>query len=135
MSRDGRNFVIRDYLRAYLYDAPVSAAALARPTPVELPFQPQGEAVTFAPGDRALLVAGERDDALWWVPLTSASSASPSASGSASSPGPSGPVSPAPSAAPADGPAGVGPPALALALAALVGAAVVAAVAARRLRR
>jgi hypothetical protein len=75
MSRDGTHYVIRDYLRAYLYDAPVSASSLARAPRIELPFEPQGEAVTFAPGDRALLVAGERDTALWWVPLAASRSA------------------------------------------------------------
>ncbi len=89
MSRSGTRFVIRDYLKAYVYDGPVSAATLARPTEVALPFELQGEAITWAPGDTALLVAGERETALWSVPLTAASPsalASPSASGSAPSP-------------------------------------------------
>ena len=79
MSRSGTRFVVRDYLKAYLYDGPVSAATLKRPTEVVLPFELQGEAITWAPDDAALLVAGERETALWWVPLT-ASSSSPTAS-------------------------------------------------------
>lgn len=84
MSRSGTRFVIRDYLKAFVYDGPVTAATLAHPTEVTLPFELQGEAITWAPGDTALLVAGERESALWSVPLTAASpSPSPSASGSA----------------------------------------------------
>jgi len=94
MSRDGTHYVVRDYLRAYLFDAPVSGSTLASPTRVELPFELQGEAVTFAPDDRALLVASEREDALWWVPITASS---PSAT-----PTPSGSPSTSPSASPSD---------------------------------
>jgi hypothetical protein len=138
MSRNGAHYVIRDYLRAYLFDAPVSGSTLASPTRVELPSELQGEAITFAPDDRALLVASEREVALWWVPLRSASTpASPSPSSSASSPAPS--PSPSDSSvvsateAPLPGPstsnfAFVG------AVLALVGAGVVGVWAARRLR-
>lgn len=87
MSRSGTRFVIRDYVKAFLYDGPVTARTLASPTPVALPFEVQGEAITWAPDDAALLVAGERDTALWRVPLPS--SATPSASASASAPDPS----------------------------------------------
>jgi len=138
MSRDGTHYVIRDYLRAYLFDAPVSRSTLASPTRVELPFELQGEAVTFAPDDQALLVAGEREDALWWVPLTSASApASPGPSSSASPPAPS--ASPSDSSvvsatqAPLTGP-GTSNVALAGAVLALVSAGVVGVWAARRLR-
>ena len=86
MSRDGTRFVVRDYLRAYLYDAPVSAASLASPTRVELPFEVQGEAITFAPDDQALLVAGEQQNELWWVPLSSSIGTSGSATPSTSRP-------------------------------------------------
>ena len=86
MSRDGTHYVIRDYLRAYLFDAPVSGRTLARPTRVELPFELQGEAVTFAPGDRALLVAGERENALWWVPISATSPTPTPSSTAATSP-------------------------------------------------
>jgi hypothetical protein len=129
MSRDGTRFVIRDYVRAYLYDAPVSAATLERPTRVTLPFQLQGEAVTWAPGDDALLVASEREAELWWVPLDATSpsaSASPSASpttGSASPSGPSGEPSGSSSASPAPSPAPTSwPPGAVLGVAVLVGA-------------
>ena len=140
MSRDGTHYVIRDYLRAYLYDAPVSASSLARPTRIELPFEPQGEAVTFAPGDRALLVAGERDTALWWVPLTASRSGEASATASPSpSPSPSGsgtPSVPASAAAgvPDGGSTGPGPLGVAAAMVAVVAALVVVVVASRRMR-
>jgi len=145
MSRDGAHYVIRDYLRAYLYDAPVSASSLARPTRIELPFEPQGEAVTFAPDDRALLVASERDTALWWVPLaapvegdgsasgTASSSDAPSASasGSASAEGAPSPGGPDVGG---DGSSGPGPLGVAIAVAAVAAAGVTAVVAARRMR-
>jgi len=138
MSRDGAHYVIRDYLRAYLYDAPVSASSLARPTRIELPFEPQGEAVTFAPGDRALLVAGERDTALWWVPLTASRSGEASATASPSpSPSRSGtPSVPASAAAgaPDGGSTGPGPLGVAAAMVAVVAALVVVVVASRRMR-
>jgi hypothetical protein len=145
MSRDGRHYVVRDYLRAFLYDAPVSAASLAAPTRVELPFEVQGEAVTFAPGDQALLVAGERQAELWWVPLavTSADATSqPSASGSATPvpstvtlpPGATATGSASVQAGSAGSGAAVGPVGVALAVAALAGAIGVAVVAARRMR-
>jgi hypothetical protein len=137
MSREGTHYVIRDYLRAYLFDAPVSGQTLARPTRVELPFELQGEAVTFAPGDRALLVAGEREDALWWVPIsatspTSTQSSTPSTSTSAS-PSDSSVVSATqtPEPSPADGPSRL---ALVAAGVAIVGAGVVGVTAARRMR-
>jgi hypothetical protein len=140
MSRDGTRYVLRDYLRAYLFDAPVSAQTLSRPTQVDLPFELQGEAVTFAPGDQALLVASEREDALWWVPLAATSAGSsptptPSGSTSSASPttSPSGPsaASAADAAAPTAGASG---PAVVGAVAALLGAGVVGVWAARRLR-
>ena len=99
MSRSGTRFVVRDYLNAYLYDGPVTAATLASPTPLVLPFELQGEAITWAPDDAALLVAGEREDALWWVPL-SAASPTPTPSPSSPSPTTASPTSTAPSPAP-----------------------------------
>ena len=135
MSRDGRHYVVRDYLSAYLFDAPVSGRTLSQPTRVELPFELQGEAVTFAPDDRALLVAGEREDALWWVPLTEPSSPSPSSSSSSSAkPSDSSVVTAtqAPEPAPGEGPSRL---ALVAAGAAIVGAVVIGVTAARRMRR
>jgi hypothetical protein len=140
MSRDGAHYVIRDYLRTYLYDAPVSASSLARPTRIELPFEPQGEAVTFAPGDRALLVAGERDTALWWVPLTASRSGEASATASPSpSPSPSGSGTPsvpasAAAGAPDGGSTGPGPLGVVAATVAVVAALVVVVMASRRMR-
>jgi hypothetical protein len=138
MSRDGKHYAIRDYLRAYLYDSPVSTASLAAPTRVELPFEVQGEAVTFAPRDQALLVAGERENALWWVPLTAASTSDPSMVRPA--PGPSdgtasGSAAAGASAGAAGSGASVGPVGVVIAVAAIGGAFGVAVVASRRMRR
>jgi hypothetical protein len=141
MSRDGTRYVVRDYLRAYVYDAPVSASSLGAPTRVELPFELQGEAVTFAPDDRGLLVAGERETALWWVPIEAAaprtSTPAPSRGTLPSGPGP-GPTSAtshdaAASEASGGGPSG-SPVVVVLAVAAIAGAVGVAVVASRRLR-
>jgi hypothetical protein len=134
MSRDGTRYVIRDYLRAYLYDSPVSAASLSAPTRVELPLQLQGEAVAFAPGDQALLVAGERQAELWWVPL---GQRTPSSQPSITEPS-SVTLSPVASASGGAGAAGngvtVGPVGVALAVAAIGGAVGVAVLAGRRMR-
>jgi len=117
-SPDGTKFVIRDYLRAYMYQAPVSADTMVRPTRVELPIEPQGEAITFTPDGLGLLVASERDTALWWVPLPTASATSPSSSdGEGGSP---------------SGASGVH---VVLAVMALVAALVIAVTASRRMRR
>jgi len=86
---DGRRVVLRGYMAARFYDElpPVTPVRTIR-----LPSEPQGEAVTWASDGKSLYVAGEKDDALWRVPLTPASAA-PSASAT-----PSGSASPAGSA-------------------------------------
>ena len=145
MSPDGRRFVIRGYLRAQLYDAPVSAASLERSTPVALPFQRQGEAVTFTADGASLLVASEGERELWQVSLPSEGAAAPSASGSATTAasdaataGSSAGGTPSPEssgdAAGAAGSAGTPPWKLGLAGLAVVAAAAAGVTAARRLR-
>jgi hypothetical protein len=76
MSPDGRHYVIRDYLQAWQYDAPVGATSIAQGVPIELPAQPQGEAISYTADGSALLVASEVDTALWRVALPTASSTS-----------------------------------------------------------
>jgi hypothetical protein len=76
MSPDGRHYVIRDYIGAQLYDAPVSATSLQHGRPVSLPLEPQGEAISYTADGSALLVASERDTALWRVPIPTGQSAS-----------------------------------------------------------
>jgi hypothetical protein len=136
MSRDGTRYVIRDYLSASLYDAPVSARSLTHGTRIALPFERQGEAVTFAPDDAALLVAGERENTLWWVPLGAAASPSATPSPSAAASGPTGadPAASTPAPGPLPG-SDTSNLALGVAVAALVGAVVVGVAGARRLRR
>lgn len=124
MSRSGTRFVIRDYVKAFLYDGPVTARTLASPTPIVLPFEVQGEAITWAPDDAALLVAGERDTALWWVPLPAGGTPSPSEPATTTS----APTAPVPSSsatgasAPPDGSASSWPLGAVVGLAVLVGA-------------
>ncbi|MFC6236618.1 WD40 repeat domain-containing protein [Longivirga aurantiaca] len=129
MAPDGSRFVIRDYFAAKLFDAPVSAASLKAGTPVALPDQPQGEAVSFTRDGSALVAASEGDDRLLRVPVEAAASPTPSGSSSSADPSPTSTSSPA-------GPSDDGPGALRLGLAAfavlLAGAGVV--VASRRMR-
>jgi len=87
-SPDGTRFVLRDYLGARLFDAPPASASVRGGTRVQLPVQPQGEAITFTADGEALLVASEDDTALWRVALP-APSTSPTASAGAGSPSPS----------------------------------------------
>ena len=61
VSPDGRRFVLRDYVDALVYPGMPPGG---RPTRVYLPLQVQGEAITWTPDGRYLLVAGERDDRL-----------------------------------------------------------------------
>lgn len=130
MSPDASRFVIRDYFSAELFDAPVSAGSLEDGTPLALPDQPQGEAVSFTRDGNALVVASEDDDRLLLVPVEAAASPTP--------PGPSSSGGPSPSQTPLPGePSDDGPGALRIGLAALAvllaGASVV--VASRRMRR
>ena len=137
MSPDGTRFVIRDYFAAKLFDAPVTAASLQHSTPLALPDQPQGEAVSFTRDGTALVVASERDDRLLLVPIVAAEeSASPAPSASASRSPSSEPTGAVPSGTPppsGDGGPGAIRTALAVLAVVLAGAGVV--VASRRLRR
>lgn len=63
---DGSRYVLRDYLDARVYDGLPPGEEIVR---VELPAQPQGEAVTWAADGRALVVASERDRRLLRVDL------------------------------------------------------------------
>ena len=138
MSPDGTRYVIRDYFAATLHDAPVSAASVEAGTPLALPQQPQGEAVSFTRDGTALVVASERDRRLLLVPLeTGEPTVAPTPTDQPTDePGSSGAT---PDATGSDEPAasgddGPGPVRLALAAAAVLLAAARATYAARRLR-
>jgi hypothetical protein len=66
VSPDGSRYVLRDYLDARVYDGLPPGPELAV---IELPAQPQGEAVAWARDGRALLIASERDRRLLRVEL------------------------------------------------------------------
>jgi hypothetical protein len=142
MSPDGSRYVIRDYFSATLHAAPVSAESIGAGTPLSLPDQPQGEAVSFTRDGTSLVVASERDRRLLLVPVEAAEQ---SAAPTPTDPAASGTPTDAPSATTAapeepDAPGGAstddgpGPVRLALAAAAVLLAAVGATYAARRLR-
>lgn len=78
VSPDGSRFVLRDYVDAEIRDGLPPGGT---PQRVYLPIQFQGEAVTWTPDGRDLLVASERDDRLIRVPLAGTSAALSSASG------------------------------------------------------
>jgi hypothetical protein len=61
VSPDGSRYVLRDYVNATLFEGlPVGSEQKV----ISLPYQPQGEAVTWTADGQALLVASERDDRL-----------------------------------------------------------------------
>jgi len=66
VSPDGRRYVLRDYDDAYIYAGLPPGRLVAT---VPLPFQVQGEAITWAPDGRSLLIASERDKRLMRVTL------------------------------------------------------------------
>ncbi len=66
ISPDGTKYVLRDYVWAYVFDGLPPGRQITR---ITLPQQPQGEAITWAADGRGLLTAGERDNALWFVPI------------------------------------------------------------------
>jgi hypothetical protein len=62
ISRDGRLIALRTYTDAYLWPltgADVPAALEGRPVRIPLPEFPQGEAISFAPDDRDVVIASE----------------------------------------------------------------------------
>jgi hypothetical protein len=143
MSPDGTRYVIRDYVWAYLHEAPVSATSLAATTRIELPQQMQGEAITFTADGTGLLVASEGERALWLVPLRDVASptstqTSPTTSAPSGATPSAGNVagSATPTAVPSTGGAapGTDPWKLALAGLAVIAAGTVAVAASRRLR-
>lgn len=66
ISPDGTRYVLRDYVNATLYEGAPPGRQVAV---IPLPLQFQGEAITWTPDGRALLVASERDDRLIRVEL------------------------------------------------------------------
>lgn len=66
VSPDGLRYVLRDYDDAYVYAGLPPGRKVAT---IPLPFQLQGEAITWAPDGRSLLIASERDRRLLRVTL------------------------------------------------------------------
>jgi hypothetical protein len=88
-SPDGRVFVLRDYLTAYLYAAPGRRVAT-----VPLPLQPQGESVAWSRDGQELLVGSEGSPSqVWRVRVPAVAAPRPAA---APRPRPSAPAAAAP---------------------------------------
>lgn len=62
----GDRYVLRDYVDAVIYDGLPPGREVAR---IRLPYQTQGEAISWSADGRSLLVASERDDRLIRVPV------------------------------------------------------------------
>ena len=61
ISPDGTKYVLRDYVNAVVYSGLPPGREIAR---IALPYQFQGEAITWSADSRSLLIASERDDRL-----------------------------------------------------------------------
>jgi hypothetical protein len=89
---DGTHLALRTYTDAYVWaltGSDVPAALAAAPVRIPLPDSPQGEAITFSPDSRNLLVASETlPSSLTVVPLT-ADLVTPATTDASSSPVPS----------------------------------------------
>ncbi len=80
ISPEGTRYVLRDYVDATIF---AGLPPGRDPVQVAMPFQPQGEAVTWTADGRDLLVASERDDRLLRVQVGDTGQPSGSASASA----------------------------------------------------
>ena len=65
-SPDGSRFVLRDLVKATIYAGLPPGKPI---TTIDMPTQPQGRAISWASGGRALLAAGTNEGTLWSVPL------------------------------------------------------------------
>jgi hypothetical protein len=66
ISPDGTKYVLRDYVNAVVYSGLPPGREIAR---IALPYQFQGEAITWSADSRSLLIASERDDRLLKVSI------------------------------------------------------------------
>lgn len=66
MKPDGTGFVLRDYFDAQFFGG-LPAGELVEE--IELPAQPQGEAIAWLPGENAVVIASEGDNRLLRVPV------------------------------------------------------------------
>lgn len=66
MSPTGDRYVLRDYADAVIYRGLPPGREVAR---IALPYQFQGEAISWSPDGNSLLIASERDDRLIRVPV------------------------------------------------------------------
>jgi hypothetical protein len=87
VSRDGRHLALRTYTDAYVWPltgSDVPSALATRPVRIALPDSPQGEAISFTPDGKQLVVASEGlPSAVTVVPVpaTPAPAAAPTATG------------------------------------------------------
>lgn len=69
ISPDGSRYVLRDYVNAKVFEGLPPGREV---TVIDLPIQPQGEAITWTADGQALLITSERDDRLIRVEVPSA---------------------------------------------------------------
>jgi hypothetical protein len=65
MKPDGTGFVLRDYFDAQFYIGKPTGELVQE---IELPAQPQGEAIAWLPGENAVVIASESDNRLLRIP-------------------------------------------------------------------
>lgn len=92
VSPDGSRYVLRNYVDATVF---AGLPPGSDPVPVAMPFQPQGEAVTWTADGRDLLVASERDNRLLRVSVGDTGQSIPSAGASSGASAPTVPSDPA----------------------------------------
>lgn len=68
MKSDGSGFVLRDYFDAQFFNGRPAGELTEE---VELPAQPQGEAIAWLPGENAVVIASEGDNRILRVPVPS----------------------------------------------------------------
>ena len=97
VSPDGSRYAVRDYTEVRIYEGLPNGRLIVR---FPLPDEVQGEAVTWTPDGKSLVVASESDDRLIKVDLPAKAQAQRSTTPQQQSAAPNPPPSPSPSASP-----------------------------------
>lgn len=95
ISPDGSRYAVRNYTEARIYEGPPPGRLLSR---FPLPDQVQGEALTWSPDGKSIVVASESDDRVIKVDLPADAQASRPVAHASPTPMPSTPSAPTPQA-------------------------------------